>query len=361
MTNVVSHGRALTIQEPEGGSQLPLVEVKKDKVLKKHGRIVLPKKDRETADSSYGPFDGSRLHFSAWELFHAAKKTELTRSFTSQRADELAFVFAHEHHDRLIWNTDNLRCADGSGLWLEDFSGKGLAGRIGEALAYLTMTKKWGYTYWDRIASVWIRAASNSHINHRDMVKAARFTGCLTSGQFDLQPDFVFEKPNGNVALMEAKGSFITPGNDHPNAKGPLKHGLDQTAKWANLISPAPSECIAISSLLREQSDRSSDPSLILHVDPPPGEQIDIEPAELPVDTIRRANIGAWLTGMGFQTSGIALTTGREYSHADTSLPVVTINGFDFAIRIHGWRVDPDRHVPPPFMPFECKRFTSVS
>lgn len=353
MTHVILPNQPLIISPPTGTSELPLVEIDRMKVQTKHSRIALPKSQRQVADCSYGAFGSDPLTFTAWELCHAAKKTELTRSFTARRADELGLLFAHEHHDRFIWDTDNLRCADGSGLWLEDFSGKGLAGRIGEALAYLTMTKMWKYAYWDRIASVWMRAARNATIKHEDMVRVARLTGNLTGQSLNLQPDFVFEKTDETVALMEAKGSFVTPGNERPDAKGPLKHGLDQTAKWAPRITPAPAKSIAIESLLREASDSCSDPSLILHVDPPAEGSPDIEPVEFRPDAIRRGNYGAWLMGMGFRSSGLALADRREIRTDEVELPIVKMNGQEFALSIHGWRVDRNRVEPVPWWPFE--------
>ena len=257
---------------PQGTGILPLVELDKKSVKKPYKPIQLREgsKKREAADCSYGMF-GAHLNFTAWELFHAAKKTELTRTFTPQRADRLGLLFADEHHDRFIWNTGNLRCTDGSGLWLEDFSSTGLSGRIGEALAYLTMVQPtWGYAYWDRVATVWMRAAHNANIHHHDMLRAAHYTGLISHNSPTPQPDFTFEKPDGTVALMEAKGSFVTPGNSRPDVKGRLKHGLEQLANWGSLIAPPPAHLIAIASLLREQNDPCTDPSLILHVDHPP-------------------------------------------------------------------------------------------
>ena len=252
MTHLILPSHPLMISPRTGMSKLPLVEIDKTKVQTKYKSILLPKAQRQAADCSYGAFGSDPLTFTAWELCHAAKKTELTKSFTAQRANDLALLFAHEYHDRFIWDTDNLRCADGSGLWLEDFSGKGLAGRIGEALAYLTMVKLWGYVYWDRIASVWLRAARGLQIRHQDMVRVARYTGSLTGNAATPQPDFVFEKADHTTSLMEAKGSFVTPGSSRPDVKNVLKHGLEQLDTWSSLIAPAPSSSIAIGSFLRE-------------------------------------------------------------------------------------------------------------
>ncbi len=341
MTQLVVPSHTLTLVAPQGVSSLPLVELDKAKVRAERRHLQLRKgsKKRREADCSYGDF-GRSLRFNAWELCHAAKKTELTRTFTQLQVDTLGILFAHEHHSRFVWDTENLRCADGSGMWLEDFSGTGLAGRVGEALAYLAMIKLWGYVYWDRIASVWLRAARSAQIEHRDMVQVARYTGNLVGNLPSLQPDFIFEKSDRTLSLMEAKGSFVTPGNNRPDVKKALKHGLEQLDAWASLITPAPSNSVAIGSLLREASDPCEDPSLMVHVDPPPTGRPIIDPIALPPDGLRRANYGAWLGQMGFRGSGSALADGRQVETRPIVLPVVTLNGRDFALSTQGWRVD---------------------
>jgi hypothetical protein len=339
---------------PQGASVLPLVELDKMKVKTKGREVQLRSgtKKRKQAQCSFGNFTG-QLNFTAWELFHAAKKTELTRTFTSARAARLGLLFADEHSDRFVWNTGNLRCTDGSGLWLEDFSKTGLAGRIGEALAYLTMVKTWGYCYWDRIASVWLRAARSANIQHQEMVQVAQYTGQITQNMPTPQPDFVFEKPDQAVAQMEAKGSFVTPGDPHPDVKHTLKHGLDQLDAWTHLIAPAPASSIAIGSFLREDSDPFSDPSLILHVDPPTGRRPNVQSVELPSDLIRRGNFGAWIAAMGFSPAGRALAERRTVEASPVDLPVITLNGRDFAITVHGFRVDTRRIAAFPWHPLD--------
>lgn len=341
----------LTLTVPQGGSRLPLVELDKATVKAPRKRVVLPKAKREKADCAYGSF-GSHLQFTAWELYHAAKKTELTKTFTQTDADGLALCFAHEHHDRFVWNTQNFRCTNGSGLWLEDFSGTGLAGRVGEAIAYLVMVKQWGYVYWDRIASVWLRSAFGQQIEHKQMVQVARYTGTLQEKAFDLQPDFVFEKEDHTTSLMEAKGSFVTPGAAHPVDKGVLKHGLEQLDAWGSLITPTPASSVVIASYLREVSDSATDPSLVVHVDPPPGLRPDIEPIAVPPDQIRRGNYGAWLAQMGFRQSGRALADRGEIATEPVALPVLPLNGRRFALAFLGWRQREPHRLMPPWFPF---------
>lgn len=355
MIQMVMPSLPIIVMPPQGASVLPLVELDKTKVKTKRRRVQIRDgtTKRKVADCSYGNFTG-KLSFTAWELFHAAKKTELTRSFTPKRSEPLGLLFADEHYDRFIWNKPNLRCADGSSMWLEDFSTTGLSGRIGEALAYLTMVQAaWGYVYWDRIASIWMRAARNANINHQDMVRIAQFTGQITQKGPMPQPDFAFEKLDQSVALMEAKGSFVAPGNSRPNTKRPLQHGLEQLDAWGHLITPTPARSIAIGSFLREQSDPCTDPSLILHVDPRPASHPDVEPIELPRDLIRRGNYGMWLAEMGFRDSGRALAERRATEVFPSELGVITLGGRDYAFSIQGWRIDQSRLGMPPWYPFE--------
>jgi hypothetical protein len=170
---------------------------------------------------------------------------------------------------------------------------------------------------------------------------------------FQLQPDFVFEKPDQAVALMEAKGSFVTPGNECPDAKAVLKHGLNQLAKWAPRISPSPAKSIAIGSFLREVSDPSSDPSVILHVDPPAEKIPDIIPFKFRPDAIRLGNFGAWLIGMGFRNSGFALVDRRGIDTSGVELPIINLKGFDFALSIQGWHAERHQFAQFPWWPFE--------
>ena len=127
---------------------------------------------RSKSDCSFGKFS-EHLSIDAWQFFHAAKKTELTTTFTTSQVDRRALLFAAEHSEFFVWNTGNLRRVDRSVFSLEDFAEGGLAGRFGEAVAYLTMVK-WGYVYWDRIATLWERAVAKSGMTHPERVKRAK-------------------------------------------------------------------------------------------------------------------------------------------------------------------------------------------
>lgn len=347
MTHILLASQPMVISPPNGTSQLPLVEIDKTKVQTKHKSILLPKAQRQAAECSYGASDQAPLPFSAWEFFHAAKKTELATSFTPSFADQRAFAFALEHEDTFLWNPTNFRKRDSTVFSLEDFAETGLAGRVGEAIAYLTMVH-WGYAFWDRCATVWARAARNANITHADQLKVAHYISSLVaSGKPQKEPDFIFEKHSGDVALMEAKGGFVEPGNDYPYTKKILNQSLKQLGAWSSVIAPTPAKSYGIATLLREENDSHGDPSLIAYVDPPAAGNPDIDPVEYRPDAIRRGNFGAWLIGMGFRNSGLALADRREIDTATVELPVITLNGVDFALSIQGWRVN--RHLFAPF------------
>jgi len=337
------------VSPPTGTSSLPIVELKRAEVQKDRKQIRLRRGSakRAKSDCSFGNFV-EHLSIDAWQFFHAAKKTELTTTFTTPQIDHRALHFAGEHADFFEWNTGNLRRVDRSIFSLEDFAEAGLAGRFGEAVAYLTMVK-WGYVYWDRIAVLWERAAAKSGMTHPEQVRHAHaIATTLGVTRPDLEPDCAFEKATADVALMESKGSFVHPINDDPSAKDDLRHALDQLNAWSGLISPTPGKSFAIGTYFRDASDTTGDPSLITFVDPP-GQAGTIPPAvEFPNDWIRRGNYGAWLVGMGFPESGNALRRGVEVSLPTRQIPVVSLNGRSFAITIEGLVVKRNRRIRGP-------------
>lgn len=334
--SIVIPSQPIIFSAPTGNSQLPIVEIAKAKVTQKRTSVRLRQgsKKRADADCSYGDYFGSPLHFSAWGFFHAAKKTELARSFTATLAERRAFAFALEHEDTFHWNTNNFRKVDSSVFALEDFGESGLAGRVGEAIAYLTM-QKWGYIYWDRCATVWERAARNANITHAEMLRVVQF---LSSNSKPInEPDFIFEKQNGEVALMEAKGGFVKPGTDYPQTKAVLNKALIQLAAWSNVLVPTPAKAYGICTLLREQTDTHEDSSLITFVDPPGEQAEDLQPAELPPDLIRRCHYGAWLFGMGLMAAGTALRNRQTKIQEEVVLPTIQIGTHRYAFTITGW------------------------
>lgn len=324
---------------PQGTSSLPMVEIDKAKVHPKNKHIRLRKDSmkRQMTDCSFGAFI-SQLDFTAWQFFHAAKKTELASSFTNVYADRRAFAFALEHENTFIWNTGNFRKKDSSVFALEDFASEGFAGRIGEAVAYLTMIK-WGYVFWDRCATVWERAARSVNITHPEQLRVAQYLSSrVASGRPKNEPDFIFEQLNGGVALMEAKGSFVNPTKDNPSTKTDLQQALNQIAAWSDVIAPTPQKNYGIGTYLREEHDSNGDPSLIAYVDPPGQDKPDIRPFDLPPDLVRRCNYGAWLVGMRLASAGHALSELREKNIEAIELPIIEVDGRRFAITLVGWR-----------------------
>ncbi|TET34880.1 MAG: hypothetical protein E3J72_12150 [Planctomycetota bacterium] len=351
--HLIIPNQPIVISPPTGTSQLPLVEIDKAKVTTKYRpvRIRTGSKKRAEADCSYGPFDTAQLPFSAWEFFHAAKKTELACTFTANMANRRAFAFTLEHEDTFLWNSTNFRKRDSAVFALEDFAETGLAGRVGEAIAYLAMVE-WGYVYWDRCATVWARAARNANITHTDQLKVAQYISSLvSSGKPQNEPDFIFEKMNGDVALMEAKGGFVEPGNDYPYTKDVLNQALTQLGAWSSTITPTPAKSYGIATLLREENDAHDDPSLIAYVDPPGRKDSNLPQAELSSDLVRRCNYGAWLIGMGFVSSGLALRELREKHMEKVELPILNIGSRQFAVVTAGWKV-PDLQILPFFEPW---------
>jgi hypothetical protein len=339
------------VSPPVGDATLPMVELDRQAIQAERKRVRLRKgsSKRSRASCSFGDFRDA-LKFDAWNFFHAAKKTELTTSFTSDDVDRKAVCFAEEHKELLLWNSGNLRRVDRSVFALVESSESDIAGRFGEAIAYLTMTK-WGYTYWDRIAVLWERAAAHSGMAHPEMVRAAKvLSSKVYAGRPDLEPDFAFEKSAGDVALMESKGSFVHPVRDDPSTKGDLKHALNQLEAWSGMIAPVPGKCFAIGTYLRDRSD-NHDPSLITYVDPPARRLDNVTPVELPDDWIRRGNYGAWLVGMGFVSSGNALRSARESEVVEHPLLVVGIGPSQFVITLQGMVVKRNRGWPVPIPP----------
>jgi len=320
-----------------GTSSLPIVELDRSDVEKDRKQIRLRRGSNKRAaeDCSFGKFQ-DHIAIEAWPFFHAAKKTELTTTFTTPQMDKRSLYFASEHSELFVWNTGNLRRVDRSVFSLEDFAEAGLAGRFGEAVAYLTMVK-WGYVYWDRIAVLWERAVAKSGMTHPEQIKNAKaIASKLAVARPDLEPDFAFEKADSDVALMEAKGSFVHPVNDNPSTKDDLRHALKQLNAWSGLVTPTPSKSFAIGTYFRDSSDSTGDPSLIAFVDPPATPSALPEPVELPRDWIRRGNYGAWLVGMGFTESGNALRRGIEVGLPGRQIPVVDVGGRSFAATIEG-------------------------
>lgn len=325
---------------PVGTSSIPLVELDRDHVRAKGKQIRIRKNSlrRKASDCSFGNFK-DHLGFKAIEFFHAAKKTELTSSFSQTQLERSAIAFAAEYDEAFVWNTNNFRKANRNIFSVAEFDSSRLAGRVGEAMAYLTMVK-WDYVYWDRCSTIWRRAAEAANITHSEQIKVAKYLRSkIGSGKPDNEPDFIFEKSNGNVALMEAKGGFVHPTYDDPATKADLAQALTQLGAWSSVISPSPSKSFGIGTYLREESDGNGDPSLVAFVDPEAQSNINVLTLEVQSDLVRRCNYGAWLNGMGLITAGRALRNSRFKVPEAVSLPVVRIMDRQFAVTVLGWKL----------------------
>lgn len=339
---------------PTQSAALRIVELDEQKVRAKTSKIRRKGSAKQRAgwDCSFGRFSDT-LQLDSWSLYHAAIKTELTASWTASDVTRQSVGFALQHDERLSWSSGTL-CAAGAGPFdLEDFAAAGLAGRLGEAIAYLTMIH-WGYVYWDRCAVVWQRAAHNSRMTHPEQLQRASIVKrALRSGRPNSEPDFVFEKASREVALMEAKGSVVNPATDRSTVKADLSQALTQLDAWTGVIVPKPKKSFAIGTYLRGEDDQSEDPSLIAFVDPPdasPNSAGDIAPngpgsvppveahGGTPSDVVRRCNYGAWLSGMGLTQSGSALRALREKATTQLSLPVVRVGAREVAFTVAGLR-----------------------
>jgi hypothetical protein len=114
--------------------------------------------------------------------------------------------------------------------------------------------------------------------------------------------------------------------------KSDLAHGLEQLDAWRDFILPRPQKTFVVGTYLREITDRHSDPSLVAFVDPDGDGPPKDEAVEFPADWIRRANYGAWLTGMGFVESGESLQTGRTAATQAATLQILPIGRQQFAV-----------------------------
>ncbi len=322
----------IAIALPVGTSVLPVVELTPAQVRGK--RLRLTGKRREKADTSFGDSTSS-MRIEALPLFHAAVKTELASKFTSGEAMRGAFAFAEMYGKKFVWKSDNFRIAKDPSFSLEDFAQHGLAARVGEAVAYLKMLDL-GYRYWDRCDVVWKRAAEALGANHPGRLRSAAYIKArVRSGKPDVEPDFIFEKATREVALMEAKGSFVSPEKDKPTTKPDLKHGLDQLDAWANVIRPKPKKSYAIGTYLRQVGDQA-DPSFTALVDPPSEGDPDAPVVDLPPDVIRKCNYGAWLGGMGLRAFAGALRVAPKTTTYEYVLPVVEKRGRRFLVVVLG-------------------------
>ncbi|MBW7904853.1 MAG: hypothetical protein LC135_09605 [Phycisphaerae bacterium] len=308
---------------------LPIVELDRDIVRRPYRRVrPLPQPQKQ-------------LSISAWRLYQAAKKAELTRSFDAPEIDHRAACFAAEHHTMFRWNGGELRLAPGATDEYESAAHGSRSRLIGEGMLLLTM-QEYGYAFWDRFDVLVKRALRNQIVQHPDSVRRAQaIRNKLQKRKLDKRSDFVIENGKAETAIAEAKGSLVSPGTDS-RIKPDLRDALKQLAATKPLISPQPTKTYAVGTYLREVDDPHDDTSLIAFVDPDDREDADLAVA-LPPDWVRRGNYAAWLLGMGFAEAANALRNGIAREGVGVSLPVKRVGGRDFVYVVTGAQLRPDR------------------
>jgi hypothetical protein len=328
--------RPVLLRPPRGRSKLPVVELDKTSVEKPYKRLVRPihswPSDPAALLTSTLGHAKAELNIRAWSLCHAAAKTELARGWSADALATAAWAFVLNTDTLLNWNPQNLRLLKDGVFSRKDSARTALAGRMGDAIAYLFMLDK-GYVYWDHLPALIERAFNKNAIPHEDQLRIAAVikSRLVHKGPPDKQPDFAFETASRQIALAEAKGAFVPPDCRPRAAKGDLAYGLKQLAAWQSFIKPAPHKSFAIGTYLREIGDPYPDPSLIAFVDPEDDIPSD-RYAEFPEDWIRRGNYGAWLIGMGLTTAGIALRNGETAEVTRRELLVLPIGKHLFAV-----------------------------
>src|SRR5438046_1559693 len=107
MTITLRPPSPISISPPDGKrSELPVVQFEPEAVNGTgHLRLRRDSKRRAAASCCFGDFV-DRLRFDAWPFFHAAVKTELTRTFRWDDVDRSALFFWGQHEKFFIWNTD---------------------------------------------------------------------------------------------------------------------------------------------------------------------------------------------------------------------------------------------------------------
>ncbi|WP_413874610.1 hypothetical protein [Albidovulum sp.] len=286
-----------------GECSLPIHELEKAKVQKLRAHV------RPFPDAS------GNVTFSAWRLAHAIKKADCLRWPSAPVLWRGATGFLLENGHFFDWSKSEFSLHDGMADYYADFTGSGLAGRIGQGMALLFLEQK-GYAYVGRFETEWKqRAAAQNKSWPAGKTKA---------------PDFIAENVRKEWVLAESKGGFASPGNKPP-IKGALRDGLAQLAGWDKHITPQPQKSFAIGTFLRESNDSHDETSLIAFVDPPP--EASEDPVEFPVDAVRRANYGSWLSVMGFDDAANRLRIGVGEQQRRL-VPVIVLGGQKFVVSI---------------------------
>ncbi|HET8539137.1 MAG TPA: hypothetical protein VFL83_04630 [Anaeromyxobacter sp.] len=315
---------------PSGRTSIPVYELDRKRVARPSARI----RPFDFAKGFVPASVGQRydLEVSAWRLFHAAAKVDLARSFTADETRRRAVALAELYRGLLAWGPQ-LRLSPGGAASYRDFYRSDAAGRLAEALAHLLMHDRFGYVYWDHLASLLRGRASI----HPEQIRR-KFRGRPRPGP---EPDFVFEDAAGQVALAESKGGFVTRGGSPPAIATQLRTALKQLAGWDGAFEPPARKAFAIGAFLRELDDPDPEPSLVAFVDPPAREPPERQRRSPPPDWVRRGNYGSWLVGMGHRAAGASLRAGVSFPEREAWFRLLRVAGRQFAVAATGILTSP--------------------
>ena len=296
-----------------GHGSLPVYEYNKHDVERYRGRVPL----------SIAQL--TNLPFSAWRLAHAVKKADCARWPSSRILWPGAVGFFLENIHLFDWSSKTLRLNSCMSDFYADFSRTSLSGRIGQGIALLFLENE-GYSYVGRFSTI------------------IEQSGHKVRGRTKKYPDFVVENNHNELALAEAKGSFVPP-ESSSRIKGALKKALEQLDGWNP--SPPLHKGFAIGTFLREIGDTHKEPSLTAFVDTAPGGPQAPSGemrghVEFPPDAIRRANYASWLSLMDFDDAARRLRA-REGRPEQRPVSLLTLGDHRYIVRTASIR-SPYRH-----------------
>ncbi|MEI8196478.1 MAG: hypothetical protein WCI73_11265, partial [Phycisphaerae bacterium] len=342
---------------PDGNSSLSVVELDVEKVKTKGWS------GRRAEVGAPGPLYsldgtlGEPMEFTAHDFFLAIAKADLYQTFTPEDAAAHCEEFWFHCRSLLDWQKTPLHLAKGKARFYKSHGT--MAGQIGEGVTLLFMRDR-EYPYWDHLQSLLKRAfgeaEAGKHAENNlalpSIVKPVKVARKERNKGDNSHPDFACQNEAGQWALAEAKGSFVT-GKKLPNAKGDLSRAIKQLDALMKRYKFQADKTYAVGAYLREREDCCHEPSLVAFTDPA-NTNTQLAEAAFPSDWIRRGNYGAWLLGMGFFDSGIALRERRSREVQFVCLPVIRFADHFFAFTIQSVHGRVDAHVPPHFGSHDC-------
>ena len=304
-------------QQFNGTSRLPVYELNRANVTRPYVRI-RPLRENTTD-----------FRISAWRLAHAIKKADCAKGIPSIVLHFGAVGFLVEHLFLFDWNSDNLRLNNGMADYYADFIRTSLSGRVAQGMSILFMEER-EYSFNGQF-STFLKSAGGQAVAGR-LIKAKS-----SKRKIPKTPDFIFQKFGNEVALVESKGGFVTPGNA-PLIKGDLREALEQLDDWDRILGSQQSvKSFAVGTYIKEGGDLSEEPSLIAFVDPEPDEST--KRVSYPPDLIRRCNYAGWLAGMGFlDTSNRLKGFVKDSSSLRTRLPMLALGDRQYAFVVLSFR-----------------------